>query len=807
MFDVLVFTDATAAESLSGSPGFQFIAHSPGATRTDESVTQQRLQHAVPASLPPEDWSQHPPTCIYTRVDNRMYLSRGQSTGATLGGRPGNQLTVTVMTSDPYDVLPMRPAQLYASPSWELVRPSSQDLAPWDAPVDISEDFDIPGLHSLVVNDPWAIEMLPHALTMLEQTQAERRTRLFIRHPDQEVVMRWVALLSRFLDADSALGFEFRVFTDDPLRSNTHVVGVHPRLSPELTAHSAEASGVSFIDLEQRELSPITPSESAILYARWFISGDPYEALEAIEVGRRWSRHMDGGTAAKAAEIATMGSTRGEVDARALRASVDAIVALATAHELDELEAYGDELADVAASCPPTCRADLLAIDTAVWAAASAGDDELAQSLALAALEWTAAQPSLLNDWAEAARPPSPLTWRNNDARDHAAGLLAESLIASVPSTLPSTFTLAKFLNTGISAEAISTPIDLLVDEWIAAPELTKPARTWIQVEVVTLELSRKLDAKLTAGDRAVTQSLLAGAWDWLAPTPWTAAPDNPVSRWLAVRELRGADAARRKQVIDAVQSTLPNSSWNIMLPTDAGLIPDEVVGWIKAHGALDPALAIEVERVLHDPSRFPAWQRTGGAKVLHAVSKLGAAIPTPLVASVDAQAEIIEFFNRALESKDQPTNAPLRTLGKRFSGHLNGLYSEWIKRAVLESVDIRAAVALAEGPGQATVIALVESQLVTELRNGLARAMLAAVRLLDPELGHWSDAAKNALDVTWDDKTTEPTREVLLASIDRRLRPAELELLDKYLEGQSRGRITRGVLRGAKSIFGNKDK
>ena len=247
MFDVLVFTDATADESLSGSPGFQFVAHSAGATRSDESLVLQRLQHSVPASLSADNWEHHPETCAYVRVDGRMYLSRGQSTGTTIDGRPGNQLTVTVMTSDAYDILPLRPAQLYSSPAWDFGRPTTQDLPEWETPVEIKEDFDIPALHELVVNDPWAAETLPHALTMLEQTQAECRTRLFLRHPDQEVVMRWVALLSRFLDSENALGFEFRVFTDDPLRSNAHLVGVHPLLNPDLTVSSAGSLGINFI--------------------------------------------------------------------------------------------------------------------------------------------------------------------------------------------------------------------------------------------------------------------------------------------------------------------------------------------------------------------------------------------------------------------------------------------------------------------------------------------------------------------------------------------------------------------------------
>ena len=50
---------------------------------------------------------------------------------------------------------------------------------------------------------------------------------------------------------------------------------------------------------------------------------------------------------------------------------------------------------------------------------------------------------------------------------------------------------------------------------------------------------------RLTAGDPATVQALRGGSWDDLAPSPWTIDPDNPMSRWLAVRELRTADASR----------------------------------------------------------------------------------------------------------------------------------------------------------------------------------------------------------------------------------------------------------------------
>src|SRR5687768_3613322 len=106
MFAVLTYTDCSAEESTSGRNGFQFHARSSEVTPADEQRISNGLLHVVPLGLDPERPDLHPPTCAYTAVDGRYYLTRGRSTGRTLSGRPGNQVTQAIATDVPADILP-----------------------------------------------------------------------------------------------------------------------------------------------------------------------------------------------------------------------------------------------------------------------------------------------------------------------------------------------------------------------------------------------------------------------------------------------------------------------------------------------------------------------------------------------------------------------------------------------------------------------------------------------------------------------------------------------------------------------------
>jgi hypothetical protein len=542
MFAVLTYTDCAADQSVSGRSGFQFQAKSVDATPTDEHRISSGLLHVVPMGLDPERPESHPPTCAYTVVDGRYYLSRGRSTGRTLSGRPGNQFTQAIVTGTASDILPLRPAQLYSSSSWSLQPAPEREIPGWAAPLEIDPAFETGGLHDMVTSDPWARDVLPQFLTMAEQAIAEARVKLIVVHPDQDVIMRWIALASLFEDGVQALRLTFRVYCANPVSEAAHVVGAHPLLSPDLRPD--RAAGYNLVDLDRQVVTPVEVSASAALHAAWFLGHDPYEALDAVETSRRWAAVLPSGEAALAASVACLdGAEAG--DRASLAATLTALAALADAGQHDELEAYGDALLDAVVGRRPQREDDISLLATALWRLHAAGEDGLAAGLALAGLEWAVQLPEAAATWARSHRPPRGasedrrLRWPDVDAAAHAGNLVGRALAASPDEDLAAWFSLARSLAAGPAAEQLAPEIQRLARQWAVRPELTESAFSWLHVQHVTAALEEELRARLEARDPAALDALAAGAWDWLLGERFIVDPEGrPLSTWLSCRTL-----------------------------------------------------------------------------------------------------------------------------------------------------------------------------------------------------------------------------------------------------------------------------
>jgi len=799
VFDVLIYTDCAENESLNGRTGFQFTAKSPDATPSDEEFVRTRLQHAVPIALPAEDWQAHPPTCAYALVDGRAYLSRGVSTGQTLSGRPGNQLTQTILTSDQHGILPQRPAQLFSSPNWTFVKPSSREVPGWETPLEVNPSFEIAGLHSLIADDDWASGFLPIFLTMVEQTQEESRVRLIIKHSDQDLVMKWIALASQFLDDSAALALEFRVFAENPKSVSAHIVGAHPAMSPELTAARSEGSGFHLVDLEAREHTSPPVSASAERHAKWFVSGDPYEALEAVSASRRWAEVIDPMTAAEAAEVACLSSSNTPVTPTRLRAAAATLGGLAAAQRLDEVESYGDPLIDAIASCSHGDPEDLLAIVDCFWRLDAAGMPSLAQDVALAALEWAAARPDAAASWAreravgDASRR---LRWASSEARQHAAGLVTSILRAAPAAELSPMFILANSLETGVSPYEMQADVLRLVEAWVARPGLATDARRGLHDPFVVLNLRSALARALSAKEPAALRSLQDGAWDWLAHTPWIFDSLDPMSPWLATRALATAGPRDRSTIISAAQASLPLWAWKLMLPTTAGIDPREAVSWVRTHGAVDPGLARPLEEVVLRGARGELTRKEVPS-LLELFSLPGVDGISPTLAEYAQNHRLTTaLFAQALQRSHAIPNEALVELALS-SGPLLGLYGDLIVRTLIEVADLDAALRLAERGG-----GVIENELKTELESRLlvgdVSSLVGALRLLRVRQHSLVEAAKAALDSVWDD----PQTEVLRQTLERRLPRDWIPAYEDYVRTQSKGRHTRGFLKTTRSML-----
>lgn len=296
VLDVAVYSDTTAEESVDGVEGFNFRALSAGITPEDRRRIREELLHRVhPTWAHDHDELDHPPTCALLRRDGRTYLARGRSTGLTLSGRQGNLVTQVLVADDGDAFGKYHPAQLYAASEWTLEATPSGDLDPWPAPTSVRADFEADALEAMLRDDPWAVRVLPHYLTMLDAAAREAPQRLVLVHRDLDVVMRWIAAGALLLEPERAANLTFRALVDDPLRTDAAIVGLSPEFELEPVV------GANVIDLERRTTSDIEPSTGSRARVAAFLDGAHAGGRPAFDLAARWEPTVGAELAARAA--------------------------------------------------------------------------------------------------------------------------------------------------------------------------------------------------------------------------------------------------------------------------------------------------------------------------------------------------------------------------------------------------------------------------------------------------------------------------------------------------------------------------
>lgn len=798
MFDRLVYTDCSAEESVNGRTGFQFQAESVGATPSDEAVVLSDLQHIVEKNLAVDEPESHPASCTYMAQRDRFYLARGVSTGKTLSGRPGNQLTETIVTGDPADILPLRPAQLYAAANWTLRRAPAKVIQGWQSPLEISPDFEVAALHALVTSDPWALSVLPSFLTMVEQSIGSPRTKLIIKHPDQTTIMKWVALSQLVMDADTALQSSFRIFSSNPVADSADIVGAHPHLSPDILVTTV--TGQNVLDLVERAATNVTVTPSAHRHARWLTAADPYAALDAIEVSRRWALVMDADTASAAAEIACLGRSGVATQSHYLFAA-SALSKLATGDQSDELEAYGESLVDLVADYLTGSTGDLEPAVTTLWALNAVGESTLVSHIALAMLEKASVSPAYAQEWAALhvelpASDALSMEWPDDEARKYANKLTTSILQHAPLEDLPALFSLVKSLNVNEVASDVQSRITELALHWVFHPELTPRAYTWVHREFIIYEMMRHLAEQMSLQKPRVIDSLNRGDWDWLLGEQWTFDPSDPIAKWLAARDLSRAAQEDRRRKFALYSPHAPGWAWSLFITRGAPDERGEVALWVHDHPALDASLSRHIDELIR--SDLISGPTSATAQLLTQVSDHGVIGHSPELKELKQNHLYLQSqWTAAIRDIAGPNNPALRQLAKCPKEWL-GMDRDSLITCVLEATDRASAVALAKAGGSGTDLG---KAIEARLARGDVRALMGALQLMSEDDDELRTAAKRAMDAVWDDRDSR-----VVDVLKGNLPVAWTSVLEAYEQAQARGRLGRGLSRGARSLFGRKE-
>ena len=196
----------------------------------------------------------------------------------------------------------------------------------------------------MLSQDPWAVRVLPHYLTMLEAAVCDVPRRLVLIHRDLDVVMRWIAAGSLLLDEEAAARLTFRALMDDPTRTEAAVVGVSPEfeLEPIVGAH--------VVDLERRTVSEVQPSDSSLARVATFLDDAAATERPAFELAARWEAPAGAELAARAASA--LGGGIPTADAWTL--ALELVEALDEAGATDALLRPEPSIVDALASWSPS---------------------------------------------------------------------------------------------------------------------------------------------------------------------------------------------------------------------------------------------------------------------------------------------------------------------------------------------------------------------------------------------------------------------------------------------------------------------
>lgn len=671
-FSSLLYTECRPERSVHGREGMQFQAVSPQANTEMEQVIVAHLLYRPSQKLMAADTavSEHPLSFHYQRVRGHYYLGVGRYAGRDSRGREGNQLTHCLVTDDPGDIRPARPAQLFASGAWLSAASDSTQLASVSAPLRVADAYSPAALHAMACAQSEIVTFLPKLLTAFEEAAGTDRKKVVVSATDVDAAVRWIALAGLFLDPADVLELSFRVFTESPLAEDLSIAVFHPGLTRSPPSIETLPAALNGIDLDSLRTSPITPSPSALTYAHWFLDHDAFDALEAIELGRRWQRYLPSAAVATVMTgIACLNLPPGP--GTGVVTIAQALAAISE-HEPEDIDEYGGVLADAVTTVRPEATDDPRPLHRAALTLRRNHHHDAAEALTLALLEGMRLYPDTYGvHWSQAvadtdAADAVRARWTSDDSRRRAVELLSESLDAAQDRWLGALFTIIAGLGLGIRWASVDNAGTRLANYWAAHPDTVADRDRLAFAGDLHALLWRALEDRIVERDEGVRRAIAAGRWDWLsAHRDRYGSASSPLVAALTATTLAAAPPMRRAVLLREFLDTASAPDWFVFFPPQRPADAKLLAIWISAHPDVlhDPDFAGLVEAAIYQ-------ELSGGeATLLELIDERpGLAGPLADVTAKHARARAVLTAVRDNRFDDpNPALEDLLTIGGRF--------------------------------------------------------------------------------------------------------------------------------------------
>lgn len=602
-FETAIYTDVSNEESVDGVSGFGFQAVSEGVDGMARAAIVPEMLHLVSQSWARNhEASEQPETWAYKRVEDRFYFSRGRSTGATISGRAGNQLTQVAFTQDATDLETNVPAQILAATNWALERCTSHASPTWDLPLDVPDHLSDEALFEWVKQDPSRGETLALLTSMLEK-RAQQPTILIAY--DIEDVLRWFTLVTMMFGLDAASEISLRAFIEDPYRTAASFIAVHPELT------HTQLTSSQYVNLVTGEHSQHEVSDTARACSEWAMELDEYDAMDAIALLRSWEPALGGHLAAAAAAMATGAGSVGTGHEQ-WSTGISAIEGLANNGHDEDVAMYMDEFTESLQSHTPSDASELQLAGRALAAAVATGQKDLAQAIFAPTLAGLESQPQLVGQWAHALDEQTEWQWPEYFFTERIATRMTKLLRGTQTTDLGHVLLVFKPLIETLDEE---TRVDFVKEEVERAAEherenpgyFQSTIWKWPSYEIAINKLHNDLikrfnEAKSTQ-DPAL-QQLTNGEWNHLRHANPTAPLNKEFTGWIEASEAYNTRVADRAKVIVQARQLSENKSYLVLDGTELLRNTDVWTAWLhsipKARGN-NPWFADKLKRDLDD--------------------------------------------------------------------------------------------------------------------------------------------------------------------------------------------------------------